>query len=157
MADTPSKKPGRPSKYTPEVRAGILAALRVNTPRNHAAEAAGVSYETMRQWMRKGEAGDPDYVDFVQAVREAEASAFQTYHERINEAIECDEDIYKAAKLASWMLEKRDPKNYGNRQTIEHEGGINVQAHDFSDLTFEEKLQLRKLLKKAKSTDGSGD
>lgn len=45
------RKTGRPSKFTPETRAAILAATRKGSFAWVAAEAAGVSYETFRRWM----------------------------------------------------------------------------------------------------------
>src|SRR5688572_18270672 len=52
---------GRPSKFTPRVRETILQAVSVGAPLALAAESAGISYDVLRLWLRRGErqrAGD---------------------------------------------------------------------------------------------------
>lgn len=66
---TRGRKPG----ITPEITAAVISAVRVGAPLEVAAQAAGVKRSTFWQWMRKGDAGEPDYVDFAESVRKAEA------------------------------------------------------------------------------------
>ena len=65
---------GRPTKLTPERQQQLLEALRAGCFYETACASAGVSYETVRSWMRRGEEdGEGAYFEFLEAVEEAEA------------------------------------------------------------------------------------
>ncbi len=49
---------GRPTKFTPETRELIIAAIRTGNYIETAAAVAGISKETFYAWMHKGEAED---------------------------------------------------------------------------------------------------
>ena len=66
----------RPAIFTPALQERIVAALRAGGFPQVAAEAWGVSAETYRRWMRRGEVqGIEPYRSFAAAVREAIAQA----------------------------------------------------------------------------------
>lgn len=75
---------GRPSKFTDSRKEQILAVLKVGGSRETAAQVAGLSYETLRVWLKRGEAVaqvseelgqdiESGYRDFREAVLAAEA------------------------------------------------------------------------------------
>jgi len=80
---------GRPSKFTPEVRAKIIAAVRAGNFLDTAARYAGVEYQTFRNWMVRGEKelarlaqpnakpreSEAPFVEFFETVSQAEAEA----------------------------------------------------------------------------------
>jgi hypothetical protein len=71
---------GRPSKFSEETRSKVLDALRAGVFPSTAAEYAGISYETLRVWMRKGEADraaelDTEVADFSVTVTKVIATA----------------------------------------------------------------------------------
>lgn len=68
-------RPGPPSVFGPPVTKRILAALAEGNYRSAAAKHGGISYETLRQWIRRGEAGEEPFAKFVADVLEAEANA----------------------------------------------------------------------------------
>ena len=59
------RRPGRPSKLTPQVIATILAAIRCGAPNKVALAAAGISHQTLSNWKRKAEEPDApaEYVE----------------------------------------------------------------------------------------------
>ncbi len=67
-------KPGV-SSFTPETREKIVNALRAGNYRVAACKFAGISDETFRRWFNAGKRGEPEYVDFVEQVTQAEAKA----------------------------------------------------------------------------------
>jgi len=118
---------GRPSKITPDVTRRICAALSASTIRKDAALIGGVSYETLRRWMHKGEGEalkaiegvlDPDTAPaggayaFYMAVLQAEAST----------SIRLSMTLYKAAlndpRYALLWLERRRRTDWGQRINI---------------------------------------
>lgn len=122
---------GRPcehpvSKYTERRVARLVEALELGASLKLAAGAAGISYETLRRWMREGEQ-DPgsQYAELVSRIHEAEGRL----------AVVCMSHIQRAAgrgawQASAWILERRFPDLYGrkNRTTVEHAGSVTVDS-----------------------------
>lgn len=101
---------GRPTKLTPEVQAKVVEALRLGAPRKLAAEYAGIAYDTLREWcLRRG----PFYVAFAGALKEAESKGSVAALAKIQKA--ATDGQWQAA---AWLLERRDPENFGRRQVV---------------------------------------
>lgn len=102
---------GRPgiSSFTPETREKILGALRAGNYRVAACKFAGISDETFRRWMNAGKAGQPEYVDFVEQVKQAEAQAEASLVATIRKAAG---DHWQAA---AWLLERKYVTRWGRR------------------------------------------
>lgn len=103
----------RPSKLTPETQAAIVKALRIGATYDVAAQAAGVAYDTLREWIKKGEAGQSKYRQFSEALRAAEAECRLNYT-----AV-----IAKAANDGDWRaaleyLKRRDRTNWGDQVAV---------------------------------------
>lgn len=102
---------GRPgiSSFTPETREKILNALRAGNYRVAACKFAGISDETFRRWMNAGKAGEAEYVDFVEQVKQAEAQAEASLVATIRKAAG---DHWQAA---AWLLERKYVSRWGRR------------------------------------------
>jgi hypothetical protein len=103
----------RPTKLTPERIEGITAAVRGGAYAEVAARANGISPSTYYQWMARGERGEPEFQEFSEAVREAEAVA------EVN-ACACLEAAWSNGdwRAAIKYLERRYPKRWAERSRI---------------------------------------
>lgn len=106
------KDVGRPSKFTPERRADIIAAISRRAPYQLAAEANGISERTLFNWMEAGsndlEQGiDSDYAEFLQAIKRAEMQKVMEH----TDMIAAKPERWQAD---AWLLERRWHKFFGN-------------------------------------------
>ena len=91
----------RPTKRTPTAQQRIVQALRLGATYLRASQAAGISYDTLNDWMRAD-------LQFSDACKKAEA-------ERALQALRiiqrsANKDNWQAA---AWYLERRYPEEYG--------------------------------------------
>lgn len=93
--------PGRPTKRTPETVKRLCDAIRLGASYADACGYAGVSFETFNEWRK-------DFPEFSDAVKEAEGSGRVQLIAKIQKA--ANDGNWQAA---AWMLERRDPQNYG--------------------------------------------
>ncbi len=109
------RRPGRPSKLTPQVVAMVLAAIRCGASNRIACEGAGVGKSTLYQWLELArERPGSEYAEFADQLTRARQEG------RISRlAI-----IQKAAKMdwraAAWLLERDMPDEFSLRYQIEH-------------------------------------
>ncbi len=109
------RRPGRPSKLTPQTMALILAAIKCGASNKIACAAADICPETLYAWKRRGEE-EPgsEYSDFLQQLTRARQEG------RIRRLAM----IQKAAKFdwraAAWLLERDLPDEFSMRYKIEH-------------------------------------
>lgn len=106
----PKKKTGRPSKLAPDVVARVVEALKGGNYRSVAAQWAGITDTTFRQWMRLGKK-KPDSVHgaFRRAVVEAEKEAEIALVRLVMNAAASD------PKHAEWLLSHRHPERWADR------------------------------------------
>lgn len=97
---------GRPSKRSPEIEGLILRALEVGNTRTDSALGAGITRETLRQWLKS--------LPFLAAVEKAEALARQRFVGQI--ALAAKNGNWQAA---AWNLERRDHENWGRRDRVD--------------------------------------
>lgn len=108
----------RPTKLNLETSSAIVNALKIGATRKDAAGAAGVEYQTFLNWMETGRiAKSGMFFEFFDACAKAEHSARLKYLGT----------IAKAAQEGDWRaaleyLKRRDPENWGDRQSLEHTG-----------------------------------
>jgi len=103
-------KRGRPCKLTPDTQAKLVQALSLGATRRAACEYAGISTETLRDWLLRPGAA---FSALSAALKEAEAKS----------TIGALAKIQKAAtdgqwQAAAWLLERRHPEEYGRRQVV---------------------------------------
>lgn len=113
---------GRDSKLTLALQDAICESLRNGATRSDAAIAAGISYQTLLNWEKRGSAkdaeeNDPAFLAFFEAVKKAEADC----------ANDCNATVIKAAKkqwqAAAWWLERRRRDEYALRREITGKDG----------------------------------
>ena len=138
---TPAKKRivravGRPSKFTPEVRNRILTAIRNGNTYEASAHYGGVSYDTLREWIKRGqEETAGEFSEFFEAIKSAEAKAEVESVALIRQAAQ--EGQWQAA---AWFLERRKPSEWGRKDRHEV-SGINGEAIKHEVTKFEQAAQ----------------
>ncbi len=129
---------GRPTKISNEIQHKIITAIRAGNYIETASAYAGISKNTLYDWLRRGERekqraeknprykirkSEQPFVDFSDAVEKALAEA-----EVRDVAI-----IAKAAEeqwqAAAWRLERKFPDRWG-RKVIEHRGSLEVKSDE---------------------------
>ena len=107
---------GGPSKFTPEMRAAIVADIADSIPYEYAAEANGISERLLYFWLERGrldreEGVDSDYATFLQDVKKVERTRIKTHKDNIaggSPTWTCD----------AWMLERRWWKHYSRSAPV---------------------------------------
>lgn len=99
---------GRPSAYTPELGARIVAAVARLGFISLAAELNGVSRATVHRWTQRGEKGDPEFADFAADVARAKAQFADLQLSRVDDA--------------KWVLERVDKETFAAPRRIEVSG-----------------------------------
>lgn len=112
-----TKEPiGRPSKFTPERRAAIIDAIAHRIPYSLAAEANGISEETLYAWLRTGkehqdEGIESDFTIFSEGLKKAEMDRIRAH----NDMIAAKPERWQAD---AWILERRWSKHYGTQAAL---------------------------------------
>src|SRR5665811_2371089 len=108
MQTQKNNKVGRPSKLTESRMEKLIEALRSGSYRIDACRTAGIHYNTLLAWEKKGEDEQSgENVEFLDALRKAEAEAVITNVEVITRAAQ-DGDW----KAAAWFLEHKYPDKW---------------------------------------------
>jgi len=114
----------RPSKFTPEVTAAILTAIGIGGTLKDAAEAAGIDYNTLNEWLKRGAVEKSGkFREFYEASRKQEADATMKYLAVIAEAARKGD--WKAA--LEW-LKRRRRADWGDNVDFTS-GGEKVKAY----------------------------
>lgn len=126
--------PARRPKIDEHRTEAILDALKDGGTYEMAAANANISRKTLYNWLRKGREAreareDPQrdveevtpwddlYIDFLEAVEEAELEIKKTLVGRIKDA---GKDYWQAN---AWIAERRWPEEFSQRKQVEHLGG----------------------------------
>jgi len=107
-----SKESGRRPKYSAALHAKLIEYLEGGAFKKHAANAVGISANTLAAWLKRGEDGEEPYAQLALDVEKAIAK----------DAVRNQLIISKAAqgvhlgdwKAAAWNLERKFPKLYGS-------------------------------------------
>lgn len=112
----PAKKPGRPTLLNPTRQAALLNAIEQGMPLKQAAAMAGMSYDTLNAWQKRGEneSAPEQFRQFCQLLRHSQAVAMQVHLSSI-----CD-SAKRDWRAAAWMLERRFPEDFARQQQLEH-------------------------------------
>jgi len=110
----PARRPGRPSKLTPEVRAAICDAIEAGCTLKAAARIAGVTDRTVSEWIRRGQASTHGrYREFLRLLDGARARA----ERRLVSKVENAEG--SGWRGPAWLLERRWRDDYGTKAQAE--------------------------------------
>lgn len=114
VAPTEKRPRGRPTVWTDEVEAKIFEAHRLGCSDRTAAEASGISAESLA--LRKHQ--DPDFLQRCQAARAIGTVVLaRELHTTDNPA---------RVKASTHLLACREPQNFAATQRVEHTGSIAV-------------------------------
>ena len=113
----------RSTKYTEEIINTLLQGLREGKGRHKACKEANIDYRTFLNWLE-----DENKSSFFTQVKDAEKEGNQVTKETCEQAImnaatNNDKPIWQAA---AWMLERKFPEEYRNKQEHEHSGGLTL-------------------------------
>lgn len=122
----PKNKGGRPIELTTPLADEICNFIRLGSWMETAAQACGIHRETLREWLKRGNKWlkakrrgrkvpevENGFIDFVQKARKAAAESELIDLERIDKAAE---QVWQAA---AWRLERRYPKRWGKRDSVD--------------------------------------
>lgn len=105
------------SKLTPFVRKQLCNCIELGMPIGRAAVAVGISHQTFNRWRSRGEEADPSeggrFIQLVEELARAEANFIKKNIARI------DMGANKNTEDAKWLLERRDPAEFGKRVELE--------------------------------------
>lgn len=109
---------GRPSKLTEDVKERFLKSIRVGNDKKVAAAVAGISESTLYSWLEKGRQPDaePEFLEFLESVTQAEAQAEVNAVGRIRQA--ADNGRWQAS---AWWLERKYGERWGRNDKIRQE------------------------------------
>lgn len=109
-------KGGAPSKLDPKRKKDLFAALQRGATYEIACDLAGISYKTLRNWIKRGEKQKTgEFFQFLQELKKTQATAVVNLLDIIDKA------AVKNWQAAAWKLERRYPETYG-RTIHEHTG-----------------------------------
>ena len=129
---------GRPFKLTAEISQQILQAMRNGNYRCTAAALAGVTDNTVENWLARGEkalasVSDPKDIPEPEAIFAAFALAFRRIEAEVeSESVVAlrtgrdDRNRHTDRKGHLKFLERRFPDRWGNRKAIEHTGSLEL-------------------------------
>jgi hypothetical protein len=106
---------GRPSVYTSRLGREICAQVEAGLTMRVAARAAGIGRRTLYNWLTLGREGREPYAAFAARLERAQGLC----EARIAQ------QVYAAGaedwRAAAWMLERRFPRRWSSRQTVQVE------------------------------------
>jgi hypothetical protein len=119
-----SNKRGRPCKLTPEVIQRLSEAIKLGATYELACNYAGVTYQTFRSWMIKGEntRRKNKFFELFKAIKEAEGEAAYKWLALIDKAA-----IEGSWQAAAWKLERRHREFKLNNQDDRDQDEINIR------------------------------
>ena len=90
-----------------------------------ACQAAGITPNTYRSWLERGEAGEEPYTAFFSVLKTAEAEAEALHVKKIAKAIDSGPQYWPASMT---LLERRHPERFGktDRHKIEQDKPLQI-------------------------------
>lgn len=140
IPNKPVKKPGRPTLLNPSRQAALLEAIEQGMPLKQAAAVAGMSYDTLNHWQKRGEneSAPEEYRQFCQLLRRSQAVAMQVHVSSISDAAKRD------WRAAAWMLERRFPEDFARQQQLEQNVANAKPWMPDPDITHEVLIRMQK-------------
>jgi len=108
----------RPSKLTPEIQLKIGDGISLGLTYALAANSAGVSYQTLNQWVRRGQTEKSgNYYNFYKFIQKCNADAAKILLERLNLAAKTGDTGY-VCSFWSEGFRKISAEEYIEKQTL---------------------------------------
>jgi hypothetical protein len=135
-----------PSKFNETTKAKIIEALEYGATYELASNYAGITYQSFRNWIKRGEAemarletprtkpreDESPYVEFVERVRQSEGKAAVKWLLKIEQAAK------RNWQAAAWKLERRYPGAYGRKSVDLTSAGKELKGLTASELSDDE-------------------
>ena len=114
----------RPSELTDDIALAIADSLEDGCSIADAAALAGIAESTYHNWIKRGEAGEPRFAEFLELTRAARARGRQKHVKAIAAAAVDD------WRAAAFFLERSDPANWGRKDKLnaEHTGDVTIRV-----------------------------
>ena len=101
----------RPCKLTDEIQQRIGENIALGMTYRLAAEAAGITYKTLNQWVQRGKnSTSGKYYHFAQHIKKCNADGAKQLLERLDLAA-----IAGTCTVCMWILERRFSEDFGRR------------------------------------------
>ena len=101
----------RPSKLTPEIQQKIGENIALGLSYSLAAEAAGVTYQSLNSWLKRGQTEKSGiYNQFFKHIQKYNADGARKLLERLNDAAAAGN-----CQVCMWILERRFASDFGRR------------------------------------------
>lgn len=147
---SPKKRHGRPTKLTPEVQASIIADIGKCLFLETAAANVKLPPQTLYNWLKAGERGDPPYDAFLEAYKNAERKAQLGLLEQIAQRV-------PGWQALAWLLERRWYELWGRRAPdYDAKKTSNEVALEKMRVELEEARLKVERLKAGEAPDGAG-
>ncbi len=102
----------RPSKLTPNITKRIGENIALGLPYSLAAEAAGITYQTFNEWIKKGQIDKSGkYYQFYKYIQKCNADAAKECLKRLDGAAKAGD-----TRICTWILERRFPEDFGRHE-----------------------------------------
>jgi hypothetical protein len=113
-ADVRTRKPGAPTKLTPQLQRTFTPIIKLSGFYRDACAAVGISEETLADWRRRGAAGDQPYAGFSEALKKAEIERRQNYLKESMQRGAKKND----AKEIQWRAAVTDPETFSVKHHV---------------------------------------
>jgi hypothetical protein len=129
----------RPSKLNPEIQKRIGDGISLGLTYRLAAEAAGITYKTLNQWVQRGKnSASGEYYEFYRYIKKCNADAAKALLERLNESAKGGN-----CQVCMWILERRFPEDFARRQ-YRKTNAVSENINTNVEITAQEADLLRK-------------
>jgi hypothetical protein len=101
---------GRVTVWSQQIQDNMVKAIEMGNYAHVAAEYAGISKSTHYNWLKLGEKGEEPYVEYLDAIKKAEAIA------QVRNVGIIQEAAIKTWTAAAWFLERKHYNEWGRRE-----------------------------------------
>jgi hypothetical protein len=143
--------------WTQELQDKIVESIKAGNYAEVAARSAGIHKDTFYKWLLRGGKGEEPFKALADAVEQANAFAEE------RDVILMAKHGVKHWQAVAWRLERKDPKKYGRKDSLEVTGddskplAVRSAKVDMSRLTAEERALLMKLRDKMRVEEENDD
>lgn len=131
----PPSERGAPTLCTPELTKRICDFVQAGAPLPHACAAAGISWNTVKVWLRRGKAGEEPYATFRREWKIAKGKWVAGSVLRVTKAAD------RSWQAAAWLLERRVPEfRRPTQHEHTHKGRVAVDLQGKSTAELEAEL-----------------
>ena len=129
----------RPCKLTDEIQQRIGENIALGMTYRLAAEAAGITYKTLNQWVQRGKnSTSGKYYHFAQHIKKCNADGAKQLLERLRDAAEAGN-----SQICMWILSRRFPEEFG-RRVYRHTNVVSENLNQNVEIIVQDTDKVRK-------------